>query len=348
MPKARRKTLLKDFEQLLQNASLADLQSVFDVCEIDARGGYDKLTALMMPACPDDLARWLVAQGADIHAKSQSGKSALHTRAFFPQYSLQVLIELGCDIHACCSSGTPLHVAAQRGNLDGIKLLLQAGAKVNEKNYSGDTPLGYALEHCQNVHIREMAPTAKLLLEAGAERTDKMKARVERIGQGFEWVRSGFNPDYLEETDAGLQQLYQLFDATPAPPRIMYDGHSRIVPKSDNWQDAHKELWDLLIPTRGPATTVQGEVIRIAGRIASELYTNGGGNWDREFRKMANAFLKLIASGNSLADEQIQSCREFLAELPGLYDADVLVQNAVAWVRLNPDPLPLGPVEYNR
>ncbi len=93
---------------------------------------------------------------------------------------------------------------------------------------------------------------------------------------------------------------------------------------------------------------MQGEVIRIAGRISSELYTNGGGNWDREYRKMANSFLKLLAMGNALSEEQIRGCQEFLAQLPGLYDADVIVEMSVAWVKLNPQPMPLGTVEYKR
>ncbi len=245
MPKARRKTLPKDFEEQLKTATLAELQSVFDACQIDARGGYDKLTAFMMPACPDELARWLVAQGADVHAKSNTGKSALHTRAFYPWFSLKVLIELGCDIHARCSSGTPLHIAAARGNVDAVRLLLSAGAKVDEKNSNGSTPLEYALEQCKNIHIEEMAPTAQLLLDAGAERTEKMQKRIEGIGKTFEWYRGGFNPKFLDATEAALQQLYKLFDATPAPRRVKHDGSSPIVAKSSRWQEAHQELWEL-------------------------------------------------------------------------------------------------------
>lgn len=36
-------------------------------------------------------------------------------------------------------------------------------------------------------------------------------------------------------------------------------------------------LWDYLVPMGGSAETVQGEVVRIAGRIGGELFNNGGG-----------------------------------------------------------------------
>src|SRR5664279_2542604 len=81
MAKATRKTLPKDFESLLEKGTMAELKAVFDVCEIDARGGYSKQTALAYDKCPDDLARWLVAQGADLSATDTWGNTPLHQRA---------------------------------------------------------------------------------------------------------------------------------------------------------------------------------------------------------------------------------------------------------------------------
>lgn len=53
MPK--RKTLPKDFDQMLKSASLDELKAVFGKCLIDARGGYAKRTAIGFPECPDAL-----------------------------------------------------------------------------------------------------------------------------------------------------------------------------------------------------------------------------------------------------------------------------------------------------
>ena len=75
MAKAKKKTLPKDFRELLEKGDVAQLKAVFDTCEVDARVSYgDKETALAFFACPPELARWLVAQGADIAAVDIHGE----------------------------------------------------------------------------------------------------------------------------------------------------------------------------------------------------------------------------------------------------------------------------------
>ncbi len=57
---------------------------------------------------------------------------------------------------------TPLHFAAEGGNVDVIRFLLDQGAAVNAKNISGETPLHYATGWC---HVEAV----KLLLERKAD-----------------------------------------------------------------------------------------------------------------------------------------------------------------------------------
>lgn len=63
----------------------------------------------------------------------------------------------------------------------------------------------------------------------------------------------------------------------------MHDGTSPIVATAATPEDRFDELWNLLVPSGGPSATVQGEVIRIAGKIHDEWHRNGGCNWDRDF-----------------------------------------------------------------
>jgi len=77
-------------------------------------------------------------------------------------------------------------------------------------------------------------------------------------------------------------------------PRVLHDGISPIVVKDAPWQDQHEMLWDLLVPSNRCAATVQGEVIRISGRIAREIDGNGGTNLDADFRAMAHAFVAYL------------------------------------------------------
>ena len=64
----KRKTLPKDFLELIERGDIDALKAVFDKCEISAYGGYYKASALSFRDIPEGLVRWLVAQGADINA----------------------------------------------------------------------------------------------------------------------------------------------------------------------------------------------------------------------------------------------------------------------------------------
>jgi len=51
----KRTTLPKDFDELLKKGNLQELKEVFSKCEINARGGYSKHTALAYDNCPHDI-----------------------------------------------------------------------------------------------------------------------------------------------------------------------------------------------------------------------------------------------------------------------------------------------------
>ena len=190
---------------------IAELKAVFDVCEIDARGGPGKQTALAFDKCPDDLARWLVAQGADLSATDTWGNTPLHDRAQSRRSSIDVLLELGADINRASSSiGTPLHAAANSHNATHARLLLQHGARADERNKEQLTPLELALRRCGNIDIEHMVLLAKVLLDAGAAKTPRMKGFVEEIGKRFEFHRSGFDPKSVDAVSNALDELYKI------------------------------------------------------------------------------------------------------------------------------------------
>lgn len=299
MAKAKRKTLPKDFEELLKTGDVAALKAVFDSCDVDARGGYYKRTALAYSECPDELTRWLVAEGADLAAADSYGETPLHHRAGHWQGGVELLIELGADVnHDAGGRATPLHRAADGGLLKSVQALLDHGANPNLTNDKGQTPLEFALQRCSNIKIERLAPKAELLLAAmaatpqkpqsflgrllgggagaGSPITPAMQKYVQRIGADFEFHRAGFNTEHVSASSEALDRLYAMFDVPPAPRRMMHDGTSDIAAKPGTWQKQHQELWQLLVPSGGAAATVQGEVIRLSGRIADELDRNGG------------------------------------------------------------------------
>ena len=121
-------------------------------------------------------------------------------------------------------------------------------------------------------------------------------------------------------------------------------------------KEEFQSFWDLLVPPEGKAETVQGEVIRIAGRIEYEFLDNGCINWDEDFKKMLDAFLRYVQLGNGFSGDDLRAA-ELLVHLlkdngdKGFIDDNlttVLCSCAVAWVKQNPEAIPLLDADYIR
>ena len=54
------------------------------------------------------------------------------------------------------------------------------------------------------------------------------------------------------------------------------------------YQKEYDELWSALVPESGSAASLQGELVRLIGRLASEYYRNGNMNWDLGYQNMAH------------------------------------------------------------
>jgi ankyrin repeat protein len=60
----------------------------------------------------------LLAAGADAHTADSSGRTAMHLAAMAGKAAcIALLAAAGADIEARCSAGTPLHVAAEHGQV---------------------------------------------------------------------------------------------------------------------------------------------------------------------------------------------------------------------------------------
>jgi hypothetical protein len=244
-----------------------------------------------------------------------------------------------------------LHTAAGFSRARQVQELLAHGADVHAENDGGRTPLGYCLIRCQNTDITGAAAVAGLLLDAGAKITPDMTESVERIGKKFEFYRADFNNDLLAETEAGLARLYELFHAAPAAKRQMHDDVSPIAVPDKEWHEQHDALWQLLVPGMGTAKTVQGEVIRISGKLAREIMDNGSMNWDADFRKMLDMLVKRFGTGMPLAADELKEAAGLAKLLRGGNGDDEperLMELAVRWVQANPNPIPLEKTDYNR
>ena len=351
----KRVTLPKEFKDLMDEGNIEALKAVYDRCELTAHDGrFSLCTPLHMGGVPDELVIWLVEKGLDINVPDYYGGTPLYSQATMGRDTVKLLLELGADIEKTDTYGnTPLHMAAEFFHPKTVKCLLEKGANVNVENNRGQTPLGAVLNVCRGIYIAQTAEIASMLLEAGAKKTSAMKEKVENIGKDFEFHRESIHPDYIEAADKGLAKLYELFDVKPVAKRITHDGVSPIKLVEGSWEEQYEELWSFLIPSIGAARTVQGEVIRIPGRVRDELDRNGGANWDRDYRKMLQAMPHYLSLGTSLSDTDLEEAKQVISQIYGkdFNDGprlDRLCQLALAWIEQNPKPIDLKEPSYKR
>lgn len=138
------------------------------------------------------LCQFLVERGADVNKPlPDTGETPLHAavcKANRPAYDLvlKVLLANGanpnCVTKASAETGafmrdartkgeTPLHRAAAFGSAEAIQMLLDAGARVDAKDASGDTPLGWASWHLRPDSILRMLCYGDFAIHPGRSST---------------------------------------------------------------------------------------------------------------------------------------------------------------------------------
>lgn len=110
--------------------------------------GYGTLLHVAAKYSSTEIVEILLAFRAEVNAKSQVGETPLNLAAERGDLSIvQLLIENGAEYIYQHPNTTPLHSAVSKGHIDVVKYLIEHGAKVNarDKFPTGHTPLYLAV-----------------------------------------------------------------------------------------------------------------------------------------------------------------------------------------------------------
>jgi cytohesin len=153
---------------LSEAAYRGDLQEVRDFlangADVSAKDNIGRTPLHYAAYGHKEVAEMLIANGADVNATDNGGGTPLHSAAYGHKEIVELLIANGADVNARgWRNATPLNSAVYGGHKEIVEQLIIEGADVNAKEkFTGNTPLHYAVYYSHNVIV-------KLLIDKGAD-----------------------------------------------------------------------------------------------------------------------------------------------------------------------------------
>lgn len=348
-----RKTLPADIEQIIASGDVEAVARAVARCEVGAylRGSAYEPRLMHFPAS-EEITDFLLARGEDVNSRDRYQRTPIHARVQSRCLDqIPLLIARGGDINARDTSDqTALFGVVERFPVADVSRMIAWGADplvVADSRVYGKATLVESVVAWHNfLDTPRALAVIRLLLSVGApvgERVPTALRSMDRMRCTF--ITHGL-PDHLsqsrvDEASAALSELCALFGVEQRQvQRAPVVGETLELDPSVPALRQYEELWDLLVPDSGQCKTLQGEVIRIAGRVGHEVYDNGGINWDRSFGKLLDQYLRVVASGVSLPPDSLSRAEAAVASLKtrsmNTGDVDEITTLAVEWVRLNP------------
>jgi ankyrin repeat protein len=148
----------------------------------------------------------LIRAGADIHARNDIGKTALHRAAQWADQLIPTLLRHGAEVNARDNDGqTALHLVVSGWDAKGVKPLLKAGADPHAVDTEGRTPL-----HMAAFYLCSEGAQALLAARADPNATDAEGLTALSIAKsGPCWLE----PEFEEKPTKLMKELRHKFIA---------------------------------------------------------------------------------------------------------------------------------------
>lgn len=248
-----------------------------------------------------------------INATNDIGETPLIIAAYLERIEiLKIIIDQTSDIDYKVPESiteTALLEACGQRRLNSIKLLVEAGANLEQEDRFGLTPLSKIFTNT----FSDPIPSATYLVSKGARITDRV------LNMGMSWNQEKFT-DFLKAIDYHLDNV-SVPEEEIMPPKeeqkidtLLGIVHLHNNVNRKDYYETAKIIWQKLVPKSGQADTVQGELLRAIEKLRDEAQRNGNGNFDKNCHGILIDYLR-----QNLADENIFD-KETTTEINGDLD----------------------------
>jgi uncharacterized protein len=198
-------------QKLLEVAKTGDLDQVRQLlasgADVNCRGQHG-MTPLLWASCGEhfEATRYLLSKGADVNYTGMREGSPLMLAAYAGQSKfISLYLEHGAEVNLALSTAgeSALHMAAVKNRTEAAKLLIQAGANVNQCTHAdvstdmiegklwGETPLHFAAAYgdLETIEALLAAAADRSLTNAKGERPLNYAEREKRPGEIMDSLR---------------------------------------------------------------------------------------------------------------------------------------------------------------
>lgn len=343
---AKRKTLVDDFQEIIDSGSMEDFKAVFDRCEIQATPrGSSTCNAFSYKNLTPEHIQFLIDSGLDCNADCGYLNPAVVFQSGNLQ-NLQCLVKNGADINRVLfeDNGTALQQACENADVQSVRNLISCGANVKVRSTEKHRNMIEAtLFSGSCIRLNEITEIIRILSENGVRKTFRSKRYLKAYGDKFSFHPDGERTQKELESMKMLNELFGIFHKKYKPTILQTADEATIKIKGSTWQEQLQDLWNQLVPAVGQADSVQGEMVRLNGVLSHEILDNGGMNWGKRFQTMIQELSSLFdrSEDTKSLNEEAQTILCGINQNSSREEMDRLAQLIVKWVKANSERMPL-------